>query len=315
MRLVFFGTPDFASRCLRKILSSKHQVVAVVSAPDKPKGRGMKVEPSEVKQLALANHLEALQPENLKDPNFIGSLAACHADLFCVVAFRILPEEVYALPPCGAINLHASLLPKYRGAAPINWVIINGEKETGLTTFFIRRKVDTGDMIMQERMQIGPDETFGELHDRLAERGGDVLLKTIEMIESKRYEPIMQNNSLASSAPKITPGMGNIDWNKSADVIHNLIRGLSPRPAAFTSRKGRKLLVTRSRIIDSDKAIFGPGEVIDAHPQKGIRVACGIGTIELLEVKPESGKTMTGAEYVRGHRLTAREAFEKAIGK
>jgi len=314
MRLVFFGTPEFASRCLEKILSSKHQVAAVVTAPDKPRGRGMKVEIPDVKRLALSRGLEVLQPSDLRDPQFIQKLSSCSAGLFCVVAFRILPEEVFTMPPAGCVNLHASLLPRYRGAAPINWAIINGERETGLTTFFIRRNVDTGDMIMQEKLQIKPDETFGELHDRMADSGGQLLVETIDAIEAGDVKPIGQDNSLATSAPKITPQLGNIDWTKPALEIHNLIRGFSPRPGAYTAWKGRKIILLRSRPDETSITGSKPGEIIRAHPQKGIITACGYGSLEILELRPESGKTMSAAEYVRGHRLTVGEVFEKIIG-
>ncbi|OGC94705.1 MAG: methionyl-tRNA formyltransferase [candidate division Zixibacteria bacterium RBG_16_53_22] len=314
MRLVFFGTPEFASRCLEKILSSKHQVAAVVTAPDKPRGRGMRVEVPDVKRLAQIRGLKVLQPLNLSDPQFIHRLSSYNAELFCVVAFRILPEEVFAMPPAGCINLHASLLPRYRGAAPINWAIINGERETGLTTFFIRRNVDTGDMIMQEKLQIKPDETFGDLHDRLADLGGELLIRTIDSIEAGDIKPICQDNALATSAPKITPRLGNIDWTKPAREIHNLIRGLSPRPGAYTARKGRKIILLRCRPYDTIITGSKPGEIIKAHPQTGIVAACGTGSLEILELRPESGKTMSAAEYVRGHRLTVGEVLEKLIG-
>jgi methionyl-tRNA formyltransferase len=320
MRLVFFGTPDFASRCLEKILSSKHQVAAVVTAPDKPRGRGMKLEAPDIKRLIQSRGLETrqsmevLQPMNLKDPEFVQQLSSYNADLFCVVAFRILPEEVFTLPPKGCINLHASLLPRYRGAAPINWAIINGERETGLTSFFIRRKVDTGDMIMQERLAIGPDETFGELHDRMADLGGELLVKTIDAIETGTVQPIRQDNALATGAPKITPELGDIDWNRPAAEIHDLIRGLSPRPGAHTAWNGRKIILLKSRLQGTVITGAKPGEIIEAHPQKGIAIACGPGALEILELRPESGKTMSAAEYVRGHRLTVGEVFEKVIG-
>jgi methionyl-tRNA formyltransferase len=315
MRLVFFGTPDFASKCLEKIMSSKHEVLAVVTAPDKPKGRGMKVEPSDVKRLAQSRGLDILQPQDLREPIFVRQLSSFSADLFCVVAFRILPDEVFSIPTMGCINLHGSLLPKYRGAAPINWVLINGENETGLTTFFIRRKVDTGDILLQEKIDIGPEETFGELYERMAGLGGDLLIKTIDWIESGQFKTISQDNSLISAAPKITPELGNIDWTQTNTKVHNLIRGLSPKPGAFSFHNGKKIIILRSKPINDMQSNAAPGMVVQADPNRGIMVACGEGTLEIMELKPESGKKITGAEYVRGHKCTIGEKFERNFGK
>jgi methionyl-tRNA formyltransferase len=308
MRLVYFGTPEFASRCLQKILSSNHEVVAVVTAPDRPVGRGRKISQSEVRKLAQAAGLEVLQPANLKERSFLERLESFRADLFCVVAYRILPEEVFSMPSKGCINLHASLLPRYRGAAPINWVLINGEKETGVTSFFIRRKVDTGDIILQEKARIGPDETFGELHDRLAELGGEVLVKTLDRMESGDLRLSGQDDSLASAAPKITAETGRIDWSEPAVRIHNLVRGLSPRPGASCFVKGKRVTILRTRLEDGRESAE-PGTTIEADPKSGIVVACGQGSIRILQLKPESGKVMAGEEYVRGYRLKAAERF------
>jgi methionyl-tRNA formyltransferase len=314
MRLVFFGTPQIASRCLEKILTSRHRVEAVVTAPDKPKGRGMKLEAPDVKRIAQSRGLEILQPVDLTNSSFLARLAALDSELFCVVAFRILPEQVYAMPPHGCVNLHASLLPKYRGAAPINWAIINGETETGLTTFFIRRRVDTGDIILREPIAINPEETFGELHDRMADKGGDLLIRTIDMIESGGVQAMHQDGSQATRAPKISPEICEIDWNKPAIEIHNLIRGLSPKPGAYTFRQGKKIIILKAKPANESHDLARPGEVIKADPHQGMRVACGIGAVELLEMRPESGKTMSGAEYVRGRRLTEGEVLGRIIG-
>ncbi|MEE8417935.1 MAG: methionyl-tRNA formyltransferase [candidate division Zixibacteria bacterium] len=310
MRLLFFGTPDFASQCLRKILSSKHSVVAVVTAPDRPVGRGRRLTQTAVKTLAHSQGLEVLQPERLKDTSFLEKLEAFGADIFCVVAFRILPEDVFSMPPKGCVNLHASLLPKYRGAAPINWALINGESETGLTTFFIRRKVDTGEIILQEKLEIGQDETFGSLHDRMADKGGELLTRTLDMIESGNVTTMKQDDNLASPAPKIYPEMGRVDWTKSAREIHNLVRGLSPRPAAFSylDQKRVTLLLTELAMAESTDQ-QQPGSVIMADSRNGIVVSCGKGSLKLLQLKPESGKAMAGAEFVRGYRLKAGACF------
>jgi methionyl-tRNA formyltransferase len=308
MKVVFFGTPEFAARTLKKILSSRHQMVGVVCGPDRPRGRGRKLVFPQVKELALEERLNILQPENLKDDRFLRELSGLNADFFCVVAFRILPGEILEMPPKGCVNLHASLLPKYRGAAPINWAIIKGEKETGLTTFFIKKKVDTGEIIMQRKIEIGPDETFGELHDRMADAGGDLLLETMDRVEKGDYKIMTQDNSKATNAPKIFPELGKIDWNKSANEIHNLVRGLSPRPAAYSIYYDTRIDVLKTAIADygaGEKA----GEVILADGKRGLIVKCGDGAIELLQVKPQSRKVMSGAELVRGQRIKAGEFF------
>ncbi len=309
MKVVFFGTPEFASRTLEKILASAHQVVGVVSAPDRPRGRGRKLEYPPVKKLALNRNLDIYQPENLKDPAFLDRLKSSGADFFCVVAFRILPEDVFEMPSLGCVNLHASLLPRYRGAAPINWAIINGERETGLTTFYIRKKVDTGDIILQTGLAIGPDETFGELHDRMAEDGSVLMLKTMDSIESGSVKTWPQNDQDLSSAPKIYPGMGKIDWSKSYHEIHNLVRGLSPRPGAYTFANDKKITILRTRIIGEIDSDLKPGTLAKADPKEGMIVACGDGGLEILWLKPASGKTISGAEFVRGHRLETGVCF------
>jgi methionyl-tRNA formyltransferase len=309
MRLIFFGTPDFASRCLRKILSSSHEVAAVVTAPDRPRGRGRKLAQPDVKKLALERKLEILQPDSLKDPGFLERLDSIGADFYCVVAFRILPEAVYAKPPLGCVNLHASLLPRYRGAAPINWALISGETQTGLTTFFIRKKVDTGDIILQEKIGIGPEETFGELHDRMAESGGDLLIKTMDLIESGEFETLEQDDSQATLASKIYLEMGLIDWNLPAPAIHNLIRGLSPRPGAYSYLGDKRLTLLRSRLPEKSESGGSPGTITHADPKRGISVSCGEGSLEILDVKPESGKAVSAADFVKGYRLKPGDSF------
>ncbi len=302
MKVVFFGTPEFAARTLKKVLLSRHEITGVVCGPDRRKGRGRKVVLHEVKQVALEKKLSIFQPEDLKDEGFLRELRGLNADFFCVVAFRILPEKVFEMPPRGCVNLHASLLPQYRGAAPINWAIINGETETGLTTFFIRKKVDTGEIIMQRKIAVGPDETFGELHDRMADLGGGLLVETMDRIELGKYETSIQENSEATKAPKIYPELGKIDWGCSANEIHNLVRGLSPKPAAYTFHDGAKIAILKTRIAKyGEKA--GPGEIVFIDGEKGLVVGCGDGTLEILQAKPESRKAMSGAEFIRGQRI------------
>lgn len=309
MKLIFFGTPDFASRCLRKILSSKHEVAAVVTAPDRPRGRGRKLAQSDVKKLAIEHRLEVLQPERLKDPAFLERLDSLNASFYCVVAFRILPEEVFSKPSDGCMNLHASLLPCYRGAAPINWALINGERETGLTTFFIGKKVDTGDILSQEKIDIGPEETYGMLYERMAEAGGDLIIKTMDMVESGTYSTFKQDHSKATPAPKIHPELGRIDWSKSVSEIHNLARGLSPKPGAFSFLNGKRVVLLRTSTTGSGTS-EAPGIVTAADPKSGITVACGEDNLTILEIKPESAKALSGADYVKGYRLKVGDRFE-----
>ena len=239
MKIVFMGTPDFAVPSL-KILAQHHQVCAVVTVPDKPAGRGQKMRQSDIKKTAIALNIPVLQPESLKDPDFIEQLKSFNAELFFVVAFRILPAVVFTLPSKGTINLHASLLPSFRGAAPINWALINGEKQTGVTTFFIEEKVDTGKILLQQSLDITPNMTAGELHDALAELGAEVVLNTVNGIDNETLSAVIQEGTV-TQAPKITKEICEIDWSKSALDIHNFIRGLSPYPAAFTWYKNKNL--------------------------------------------------------------------------
>lgn len=310
MRLVFMGTPQFAIPSLEKLIGSKHQVVGVVTVPDKPKGRGRKLAESPVKEFSKGNDLLVLTPSSLKDEDFVRNLRELRPDLMLVVAFRILPEVVFTIPPLGTVNLHASLLPRYRGAAPINWAIMNGETQTGLTTFFIKKKVDTGDMIMQREVSIGPEETFGELHDRMAQLGAEVLLETVKMINGGEVEPIKQDDSLASAAPKITPEHCRIDWSKSAQDIKNQIRGLSPSPAAFTHFRGKMLKIFKARVIGDDRLSEDFGQVIDSDEKESVWIKTGRGILSLLELQPEGKRRITVQEFVRGYKVEPKERLE-----
>ncbi|MBN1447366.1 MAG: methionyl-tRNA formyltransferase [Bacteroidetes bacterium] len=301
MRLVFMGTPDFAVPSLRLLHHSGHDIAAVVTAPDRKRGRGQRVSPSPVKQYALTHGIPVTQPESLTDPAFVEQLRAFAADCFVIVAFRILPEDVFTIPPKGSFNLHASLLPKYRGAAPINWALMKGETESGVTTFFLRRKVDTGGMILQEAVRVHEDMTAGELHDVLADLGADVVRRTVELIEGGRAVPRPQDDSAATPAPKIFRETCAIPWEKSARDVHNHIRGLSPHPAAWTLHAGRQLQLLRSRLLEEDSA-GTPGSVLDTSD--GIRIQCGRGSIAILELKPEGRKGMKVEEYLRGYALS-----------
>ncbi len=307
MRLVFMGTPEFAVPSLRELLRSGHQVVAVVTVPDKPAGRGLRVRSSPVKKFAVEKNLPVLQPVDLRAPEFLEQLHSLNADLCVVVAFRILPPEVFTLPPKGTVNLHASLLPKYRGAAPIQWAIIRGERETGVTTFFIEERVDTGDMILQEKIAIGEEETAGELSKRLAELGAVVLRRTVDLIAEGKA-PRRKQHGRATRAPKITREMCRIDWQKPAVEVHNLIRGLSPDPGAFTFWNGKEIKIYRSRPHDA-RTDFGPGTVVGVDDDQ-INVATGSGVVSILEMQLAGRRRMSAAEFLRGHKLEPGDVFE-----
>lgn len=305
MRIIFMGTPEFSLPSLKAILQSKHQLLAVITQPDKPRGRGRKLAPSPVKEFCLENHLRVLTPENLKSDDFVSELKNLNSDLMVVVAFRILPEKVFAIPSLGTINLHASLLPRYRGAAPINWAIINDERKTGVSTFFIRKKVDTGDIILQKEVEIHPEETYGELSQRLSLIGSKLLLETLDLIEKGGVKPLTQNDTEATSAPKITPELCQIDWSRPAIEIKNLIRGLSPTPGAYTTQKGKVLKLFKAQVVDETPYSEGFGEVMSADRNKGIEIKTSKGSLRILELQPQSKKRMTGEEFLRGYRVKA----------
>ncbi len=302
MRLIFMGTPDFARVSLKKLLESKHEVLAVVTVPDKPKGRGLKLQSSAVKEFAVARQLPVLQPASLKDPEFIQTLKNFNADAFVVVAFRILPREVFTIPPKGTINLHASLLPKYRGAAPINWAIINGETETGVTTIFINERVDQGNILLQERVPIGPDMTAGELHDILADVGADLLVKTLNQLEAEGITPTEQDPSLVSKAPKITKEICHLNFNQSAQQVHNWIRGLSPYPAAFAYWNGKLLKLFRSRPVAAGDSNAEPGTIVMVM-KNAFSVQCASGIIDIFEVQLQGKKKMSVEAFLNGQPL------------
>ncbi len=299
MKIVFFGTPDFAIPVLTKIYESEHEILAVVTAPDKQRGRGRKVQFTPVKSKALELGLKVLQPDKLKNPEFVESLKKLGADLFVVVAFKILPPEVFTIPPRGSFNLHASLLPKYRGAAPIQWALINGEKITGVTTFFLEEKVDTGNIILQEKLEILDEDNFGSLHDKLSLLGADVTLKTINLIEAGNVKLTKQDDSLATPAPKITKETCRIDWSKGAEAVHNLVRGLSPYPGAFFTDGIKIFKIFKTEISDVN---LEPGETLSS--KKELLIGCGENSISVLEIQPEGRKRMTIEEFLRGYSLS-----------
>lgn len=295
------GTPEFAIPSLSILLEHGCNVISVVTAPDKPQGRGQKIAPSPVKKFALQKNLPVLQPERLMASDFASDVARLQPDLIVVVAFRILPPEVFTIPRLGAFNLHASLLPKYRGAAPINWALIQGEEETGVTTFFLQEKVDTGSILLQARLRIGRNETAGDLHDRLAELGSQVVLQTVRAIEVGNVTVQPQDESLASLAPKISRKDCSIDWNKPSQQVHDFVRGLSPSPCAWTMLHRKILRVYRTSIAESAELLARrkAGEFIDVQPDRAL-VRTQTGVLALEEVQQEGKKRMGISEFLRG---------------
>jgi methionyl-tRNA formyltransferase len=304
MRIVFMGTPEFAVPSLRILLEHAYRVVGVVTAADKPAGRGLELSPSRIKLFATERGLKVLQPEKLKDPSFIAAIRELNPDVIVVVAFRILPPDVYRIAGRGAFNLHASLLPRYRGAAPINWAIIRGEKETGVTSFFLEETVDTGSVLLQARVPIGPEETAGELHDRLAEVGAEIVLHTVRLIEAGKAKPRPQDASGATPAPKILKEHCRIDWSKSAAEVHNLVRGLSPRPTAFTGHDGSILKIFRTKVA-TDGRPAAAGTVLETDGK--LIVSTGEGAVEVLELQQEGKRKLPAGEFLRGYRIAPGE--------
>lgn len=305
MRIVFMGTPQFAVTSLDELLTAGCNIVGVVTAPDKPAGRGQKLSQSAVKEYAVLNGIKVLQPEKLRDESFLDELKALEADLFVVVAFRMLPAVVWTMPKQGTINLHASLLPQYRGAAPINWVLINGEKETGATTFFLKHDIDTGNLLFTEKLTLTGTETAGELHDRLMHKGAGLLVKTVKAIESGRYSELPQHELVdgleLKHAPKIFKENCMIDWHNTTETVFNLIRGLSPIPTAFTKLNDKTF-----------KIFYGHQELKSPTDQPGtfstdnktyLKFACTDGYISVTDVQLEGKKRMGIEEFLRGVKL------------
>jgi methionyl-tRNA formyltransferase len=297
------GTPEFAVPMIEALCKSNHDIVGVVTAPDKPAGRGMQLSQSEVKKFAVEKNLRLLQPEKLKNEQFLSDLKSLNADLFVVVAFRMLPEVVWNMPKLGTINLHASLLPQYRGAAPINWAVINGETETGVTTFFIQQEIDTGKIIFSQKVSIRPDENVGELYYELMNVGATVLAKTVDAIAEGNYPQISQEHITdIKHAPKIFKQDCLIDWSKPCDQVYNLIRGLSPYPAAYTQLQGKVF-----KIYSSKKKVADTGKVSGSFETDGksyLRFYCADGYIDVIECQMEGKKKMVVEEFLRGFNST-----------
>jgi len=298
------GTPEFAVPALELLVEHGWNIVGVITAPDKPKGRGQKLIPSPVKEAALSLNLKILQPTNLKSPEFQEELKSLQADLQIVVAFRMLPESVWDMPPLGTFNLHASLLPNYRGAAPINWAIINGDNETGVTTFFLKHEIDTGSIIYQEKVGILEKDDLGTVYEKLMHLGSKLVLKTVEDIAENKVKPLPQDESKAiHHAPKIFKETGEINWNKSAKSIHNLVRGLSPYPAAWTKFDDKICKIFKTNYFPDQKTKKTIGEV-ETDNKTYLKVQTGAGVLEIFELQLEGKKRMKTDELLRGYKFS-----------
>ena len=302
MRIVFMGTSDFGVPALRA-LHGRHEVAAVVTRPDAACGRGLRLRCPPVGNAGTDLGIPVLAPQNLSDPEFLERLAAFGADAFFVVAFRILPPAVFTMPPKGTVNLHGSLLPDYRGAAPIQHAVLNGDAETGLTTFYIEETVDTGDIIFSERVVIGPDETAGDLRSRMSVTGADLALRTMDAIETGTAPRIRQPMTGGRPAPKLHKGDGRVDWTRDARSVHNHVRGMNPQPGAFTPWCRGPLKIHRTLVADEVSA-GTPGIVTEAG-KDGFTVQCGRGRVRIVEVQPPGKRPMDGASFVRGYRIEA----------
>jgi methionyl-tRNA formyltransferase len=296
------GTPAFAVPPLEALVAAGLAPVAVVTAPDRPAGRGLEMRTSDVRRAAERHGLQVLQPDSLRDPGFVSRLASLDPDIIAVVAFRILPEEVYSLARLGAFNLHASLLPAFRGAAPIQRALMAGARESGVTTFLLRPAVDTGDVILRRRVEIGPDETGGEVHDRLATLGAEAVVETVRLLAAGQARTEAQDDSLASPAPKIFRDDARIDWGRTARQVHDLVRAVSPHPAAWaTLPDGAVLKVHRTRVESESEARGAPGEILGAGGR--LLVAAAQGAVEILELQREGRARMDAASFLRGSDL------------
>lgn len=300
LRIIYMGTPEFAVPALEKLVAAGWNVIAVITAPDKPQGRGQKLVGSPVKEAAERLEIPVLQPTNLKDPGFQQELKELAADLQIVVAFRMLPEVVWDLPPLGTFNLHASLLPNFRGAAPINWALIQGEQETGVTTFFLQHEIDTGNILFQEKVTILPEDNLGSLYVKLMGMGADLVLRTVAAIASKDIHPLPQNEALAiHKAPKIFKETGKINWTTSATSIHNLIRGLSPYPGAWTELQGKTCKIFASTPLEGKLSEKSPGEWTSDF-KTYLHFQCGEGHLTIHDLQLEGKKRMKVDEFLRG---------------
>lgn len=311
MKIVFMGTPDFARDSLKAVVEAGHEVALVVTNPDKPKGRGMKLIPSDVKKYAIEQNLEVVQPVKVRNnPEFVEQLKDINPDVICVVAYgKIIPKEILDIPRLGCINVHGSLLPKYRGAAPIQWAVLNGDKKTGITTMFMDVGMDTGDMINKEVVQIGDDETTGELWDRLSIIGAKLLVKTLKDLENGTYKREKQGDDF-TVAPMIKKEMAKIDWeNKTSSEIKNLVRGLNPFMGAFSFLNDKKIKIWKVEKLN-DKPEKEPGTVLVSDSKAGLVIATKDGAVSVLEIQGENSKRMGISDYLRGNKILVDEKFK-----
>ena len=300
MRVVFMGTPDIAATCLKKILADGFEVVGVYTQPDRPKGRGMKLVASPVKEVALSAGLPVFQPENFREEETVEQLRSLKPDICAVVAYgRILPQKVLDIPSKGCVNIHASVLPQYRGSAPYQWAVLDGLKETGVTAMYLCREMDAGDIIDVSKTPIGENETAGELLDRLAVLGADLLSKTLTRFESGKVPAVPQNEAEVSYAPMLDKTMCPIDFPKTAQQVHDQVRGLHPWPVATMELQGQKFKVHATRVVEGSGK---PGEILGLT-KTGLRIACGEGAVEVTQLQAEGGKRMAAPDYFRGHPL------------
>ena len=302
MRVVFMGTPDIAATCLKKIIADGFQVVGVYTQPDRPKNRGMKMTFSPVKEVALAHEIPVYQPENFREEETIQTLRDLKPDVVAVVAYgRILPQKVLDVPKMGCINIHASLLPSYRGSAPYQWAVLDGLTETGVTAMYLCREMDAGDIIDVSKTPIGENETAGELLDRLAVLGAGLLSKTLTAMEKGEATRTPQDGSLATYAPMLDKSMCPIDWNKTARQVHNQVRGLHPWPVATMQLQGKTFKVHATKVVEGKEGA-APGEILGLT-KTGLQIACREGAVEILSLQAEGGKRMAAPDYFRGHPL------------
>ena len=303
MRILFMGTPDFSVPTLEALIESEHEVVAVVSQPDRPKGRGKQLQPTPVKEVALAHEIPVYQPNRVREEGFMESMEALDLDLAVVVAFgQILPKAMLSIPKHGCMNIHASLLPKYRGAGPIQWSVINGDQVSGVTTMYMDVGMDTGDMLLKEEVVLDPKETGGSLFGKLSTIGGPLILKTIEQLENGTLVRVKQNDDDATHAPMLEKKQGNVDWKSNAVDIERLIRGLNPWPSAYTYLDGKMLKLWEADVVTIDEGDEEPGAVLKADGD-GMLVKCGTAGLQITSLQLQGKKRMSAADFLRGYNI------------
>ena len=312
MRIVFMGTPDFSVPTLEALVASEHEVVGVVTQPDKPKGRGKEIHMSPVKECALQHNIPVYQPVRARDEAFVDEMRALNLDVMVVIAFgQILPKSLLELPKYGCVNIHASLLPKYRGAATIQWAVINGDEETGITTMMMDVEMDTGDMLEKTVVKLDPEETGGSLFDRLSLLGGDLILSTLSKLEKGEITPVPQDHEKATYVKKISKSMGDIDWTMDAVSIERLVRGLNPWPSAFTRWNGKMLKIWEAKVLPDPDVKLPCGSVISASDE-GLKIQTGAGVLCVTSLQLEGKKRMDTAAFLRGYQVAAGSMMERS---